>query len=315
MHIMKKNNKIITGIIIAICFAVIISLFPSGEAEALTPRVMMTEYSLSKDVIYPGDDFKVSITLKNTSRNKIMNLKASISSDNGEFLPLNGTGSSYIAEINGEAEEELEFGLQAVSSLEDKSYKLKLKIEYEDWSKGYTVNETIYVPVKQKTEVMVTDTYIAEEEIRLGDNIEIVSTINNVGGADIYKVKATASGENISEATTYVGNIKAGKSANIDIITAATALARIDRNENKIVITYEDIDGNEYSEKVYIGNDGRINVIEQDFSDIIQVKQDTRKKMTDIDKLLIIIASVVVLVILFIVIRVLKRKKIEREFD
>ena len=308
--IKKKIISIITIILISF-----FSVIPGFDSEAITPRVMLSDYKISSNEIYPGDTFSVTFKLKNTSKNYIMNLKCSVSSEKGVFIPAEGTGTFYVKEIEGEAETEITVKLKAMNKLEEKTYKLDIKSEYEDWSSKYKVTDSIYIPIKLKTEVFISETYIAEEEIRLGDNIEIVSRINNVGGADIYKVKATAMGDNISDATVYVGNVASGKSGNIDIITKATAVSKPDTGDNKIIITCEDIEGNEYTVEELLGNNGKIEVLEQDYSDIIKIKEDTSRHMTGMDKLIIVIAVVVILVIILIIRRVLKRKRLERDFD
>lgn len=301
--------------IIVILIMIIGILAPHMDTQAITPKVILSEYSLSSDEIYPGDSFTVTFKLKNTSKNTIMNLKCTISSDKGDFIPVDSTGSTYIKEIKGEQEEEISFNMKGVNKLEEKSYKLTIKSEYEDWNGKYEASDIIYVPVKLKTEVVISDTYIAEEEIRLGDNIEIVSSIHNVGGADIYKVKAVASGDNIEQSTSFIGNIKAGKNGNIDIITKATNVTTPSTRGNMIEVFYEDYEGNEYSEKIKLGQDGVIEVLEQDFSDIIKIKEDKREHLTDKDKLIIIIGAVILIILILIIRRALKRRKLEREFD
>lgn len=310
---LNKSVSILVSLMLLI--TLVVPLIVSMDSQAMTPRVMLSEYSLSADEIYPGDSFTVNFKLKNTSKNQIMNLKCTVSSDNGEFIPVDSTGSVYVAEIKGEEEVELSMDLTAIKKLSEKSYKLTIKTEYEDWNGKYNASDVIYIPVKLKTEVLISETYIAEEEIRLGDNIEIVSTINNIGGADIYKVQAKCSGDNIADANCYVGNIAPGKQGNIDIITKATAVSTTSTYDNLIDITYEDIDGNEYKETVYLGNEGRIEVLEQDYSDIIKVKEDTSTGMTNNFKLLIVLGCVVVLVLFFVIKRFLKRRRLEKEFD
>lgn len=289
------------------------------KTEAMTPRVMLSEYSIvssdSSGNIYPGDTFTVNFKLKNTYKNKIMNLKYTVSSDSGDFLPAEGVGSGFVSEIAGETESEFEIKLEAVKTLEEKTYSIKIKTEYEDWNGSYSSEDTIYIPISLKTEVLISDTYIAEEEIRLGDNIEIVSTINNTGAAKIYKVTARVEGHNIDDANTYIGNVDPGKNAAIDIITkACTHDDPRDATEydNDLIITYEDIDGNKYTVKEGLG---RIYVLEQDYSDVIMIKEDTEKGLSEIQKLEIVVGIVIVLIILLVVKRTLKRKKLEREFD
>ena len=217
------RNKTKIGItILALAMVLVTALGQSNISEAMTPRVMLTEYSIkardSSGDIFPGDTFTVTFKLKNTSKNKVQNLKYSVVSENGEFLPAEGVGTGFVSELAGETEEEYSVSLQAAKTLEEKTYKIKIKTEYEDWNGGYKSEDTIYVPISLKTEVIVSDTYIAEEEIRLGDNIEIVSTINNTGAAKIYKVTARVEGHNIADAKTFIGNIDSGKNATVDII-------------------------------------------------------------------------------------------------
>ena len=82
--------------------------------------------------------------------------------------------------------------------------------------------------------------------------------------------------------------------------------------DNDLIITYEDIDGNKYTEKERLGN---ITVLEQDFSDIIQIKEDKTKHLTEANKAEIIIAAALLLVAILFIKRHIKRKKLERSFD
>ena len=318
MKYIRNKSKI--GItILALVMVLVTALGQSHISEAMTPRVMLTEYSIkasdSSGDIFPGDTFTVTFKLKNTSKNKVQNLKYSVVSDNGEFLPAEGVGTGFVSELAGETEEEYSVSLEAAKTLEEKTYKIKIKTEYEDWNGGYKSEDTIYIPISLKTEVLVSDTYIAEEEIRLGDNIEIVSTINNTGAAKIYKVTARVEGHNIADAKTFIGNIDSGKNAAVDIITKATThddVRDATEYDNDLIITYEDIEGNEYTVKEGLGS---IEVLEQDYSDVIKIKEDTSKHMSGVTKSLIAAAIVVFALLLLVVRRVLKKKKLEREFD
>ena len=317
-----KKQKMIKRIVISLMTAAVLVLgvvLSSTRSEALTPRVMLSEYEITASDpsgnIYPGDSFGITFKLKNTSKNKVMNLLCTVSSENGEFIP-DGTGTFYVNEIPGENETELTVDLSSISKLSEKSYKLIIETKYEDWNGKYEAKDTIYIPIKLKSEVVISDTYIAEEEIRLGDNLEVISTFNNVGGAEVYKVSAKTAGDNIAEANCFVGNVAAGKKANIDIITKATNVSTTSTYKNRIIITYEDSDGNQYTEEVMLGDaTGHIDVLEQDYSDIISIKEDTSRHLTNSDKLFIVIGAVVLLIIIFAVKRALKRRRLERDFD
>ena len=317
----KKERSVCRFFVSVItCIIMVIGiLLPSTRSEALTPRVMLSEYEItasdSSGNIYPDDSFGITLKLKNTSKNKVMNLLCTVSSDAGEFIP-DGTGTFYINEIAGEGETELTVNLSSISKLSDKTYKLSIKTEYEDWNGKYEAKDIIYIPIKLKTEVVVSDTYIADEDVRLGDNLEVISCLNNVGGADIYKVMASTAGDNLADANCFVGNVAAGKKANIDIITKATNVSTASTYNNRVIITYEDAEGNQYKEEVMLGDaTGHINIIEKDYSDIIQIKEDTSKPMTESVKLLIVLGVVFAVIIVFVIRRAVKRRRLEREFE
>ena len=103
----KKERSVCRFFVSVItCIIMVIGiLLPSTRSEALTPRVMLSEYEItasdSSGNIYPGDSFCITFKLKNTSKNKVMNLLCTVSSDAGEFIP-DGTGTFYINEIAGE---------------------------------------------------------------------------------------------------------------------------------------------------------------------------------------------------------------------
>ncbi len=312
---MRKSKKNLFKLL-AVFFVLLLGLLiPQGDISAATPRVMLVDYDLGTKDIYAGDSFTLKFKLKNTSKNKVMNMKCTVFAENGEFIPVDSAGTLYVAELEGDGETELSIDMESLKNLKEKSYKLIVRTEYEDWGKSYKVEDSIYIPVRLKTEVKVTETYIAEEEIRLGDNIEIISTVNNVGAADIYKVSAEVSGDCISKAECFVGNVQAGKKGNIDIITKATAIDRSDRHNNIMTVTYEDINGEVFTEEVRLGNDGEIDVIEQDYSDVIVVKEDTKKGLTDIQKLELVIVAVVLVVVILIIRRRFKKRKLEKDFD
>ena len=311
---MKRMNKRIIKKLVWICVTLLVlGIVPGGKAvHADTPRVMLTEYAFSEENIYAGDSFTLSFTLKNTYKYEIRNLKCTLMSEAGEFLPVNSAGTGYVEKIKGGESVEMSFDLEALKNLEEKSYKLTVKTEYEDWNGSYDVQDVIYVPVKLATDMVVSDVYIAEENIHLGDNIEILATVNNTGAGKIYKVIATAEGDHIDTGTSYVGNIEPGKNGNIDIVVKTKAL-RDSGSTNDLIVTYENLDGEQFSKKIPLG---QIDVSAQVYADLIEVKEDTSKPfITDNMKLAMVIGAVVLIIVILIIRRRMRLRKLEKEFD
>ena len=279
-------------------------LLCAGSVKAATPRVMVSDYSVKGGTVIAGKEFELTITLKNTSPKTLKNAKLSIRSENGELLPENGAGTAYVEQMDPDSEVELKFDMKAANGLEEKSYKLDLKTEYENtggWE--YTVEETIFIPVKLEQRLSVTDIYLPETSVDLGETVEISASVNNLGAGTLYNVSARVMGDNVMENSTYVGNIESGKSGTIDLLTKSTKIVSPgDVPENLIYISYEDKEGNIYEEQRMFD----IDVTEPVYENLEKVKEsdDYSKEITVALKVLAGILVVGVLVFLGI-----KRKK------
>ncbi len=310
---MNRYKKFYRNMVRILIVLFILGAIPEGEkVYADTPRVMLTEYSFSKDDIYAGDSFTLSFTLKNTYKYEIRNLKCTLISEAGEFLPVNSACTSYVEKIKGGETVQMSFDLEALKNLEEKAYKLTVKTEYEDWNGSYNVEDIIYVPIKLTTDMVVSDIYIAEENIHLGDNIEILATVNNTGAGKLYKVMAKAEGDHIDTGTGYIGNIEPGKSGNVDIVVKTKAL-KDSGVKNNLIVSYESLDGEEFSQTISLG---RLDVKPQVYADLIEVKEDTSKSFfTDNMKLAAVIGTIILIIVILIIRRRIKLRKLEKEFD
>ena len=111
--------------------------------------------------------------------------------------------------------------MKTITGLEEKTYKLMVKNEYEDrYSQAYTVTDTLYIPVVLTQRVSVTDMYVSGGAV-LGEAIEITGSINNQGTGKLYNVSVEIESDYVEPQTSYVGNIEPGKSGSVDLISKA----------------------------------------------------------------------------------------------
>lgn len=305
MQAMKKGRIGSIGLSIIICLMLLAVCGRPDVVQAATPRVMVSGYAVTEEHIYAGEEFELSLTLRNTAATAVKNVKLTISTEQGEFLPVDGAGTAYTAKINAQQEETYTFKLEAIHGLAEKSYKLKLKTEYEgNDGAGYTVEEEIFLPVSLRQRASVTDIFIPESNIQLGDTVEVGASINNLGDGTLYHVSADLSGDNIGEVTSYIGNIEAGKQGNIDVLTKATAVSEMG-NKNKLTITYEDQQGNQKEETYELS----VSVAQPSYENLEKVKEapDYGKIWTRI--LLLGLGVVLVAGIITVIIRKRKRKQ------
>lgn len=297
--------KKILSFLICMCLGIMIGGTAVDKVQAANPRVMISDYSIEEGEVLAGQTFTLDITMKNTAASAVRNLKFTVSTENGELLPVEGAGTAYVSKIDANGEEHLVFVMKAIDGLEEKSYKLKLKTEYEG-SNGieYTVDESIFIPVSLKQRVSVTDVFLPDSGVELGDTVEISASINNLGDGKLYNVTVRVTGENIEETSSYIGNIESGKSGILDVLTKATSISQIG-DKNKLIVSYEDVAGNIYKEEAEI----MVSVAQPIYENLELVKE-ARDSSGTVKMVLWIVAGVAVAaVVVWLLIQRRKRKK------
>lgn len=216
-----------------------------------TPRLMVTGYDVGKDNIYENETFTLTLHMENTAKSTISNIKLSLTSEENQFIPENGAGNVFIESMKAGEEKEVTFQIKPASGLEEKNYPLLVKTEYENSkAEAFSAEDTLYIPVSLRQRLSVTDVYVAEDSIEVGDTVELSATVNNLGEGSLHNVTVYLSGDNIEDSFSYVGNVEPGKSGTVDMLTKATVVTEGDHKKNKMIITYEDKDGNVQEETV-----------------------------------------------------------------
>ena len=248
-----KKHRSWTAIAVALLMIVsIVATVCPYSTQAATPKVLVSSYKVSTATIYSGDRFDLTLEIQNTSKKKVKNMKVTVASESGEIIPVSGTGSIYVAEIAGNETSEQTFSMAAAAGLAEKTYKLSVKMEYENTSgEAFEMEDTLYLPVYLKQRVSVTD--VMTDDAKVGDDVEITAQVNNLGEGTLYNVNARVEGKHVEKQETYIGNIDTGKSGSVDLLAKAIAVTDFDemvRAEDWIIVTYEDRNGNKHEEKV-----------------------------------------------------------------
>ena len=308
-----KGRKYIRLYVLLIMTISILSI--SAKAYAATPRLMVTDYSVVGDSVVGGKEFDLKIILTNTAtKMAVKNIKVTIATANGEMLPVEGAGTAYIESMAANTEEELTFKMKAVKGLEEKSYKMTIKTEYESTSgMEYAVEDSIFLPVTMEQRLMVTDVYVAGNDIRIGEDVEVTAKVSNLGEGSLYNVTVELYGDGIDSMNTYLGNIESGKSGNVDIITTASEVTN-DNSKAYLKIIYEDVDGNKKEEQYELGQ-GVISVQPPIYDDLelVKGKKETKKDWGFVKWVLIGFVGVAIAVVVSVR-KIQRKKKILEEF-
>lgn len=227
---------------------------PATEAPAVsTPRVIVTGFETDPGKVLAGQNFKLTLHLKNTSsRTAVSNMKVSLAAANGEFLPTSGSSTDFITSLGAGQTTDIVMEMSALSSLDPKPYVLTLTCNYEDSeATAYESTENISIPVYQEARIKITEVTISPDTISLNDQGSVSFSINNLGKSTLSNVQAKLVGDTVECEETFVGNIAAGATGYADV-TVTGVQATEDDGTLKLVITYEDSAGEEctYEEEI-----------------------------------------------------------------
>ena len=231
------------------------TLIEDPDKKASNPRIIVTGYRTEPAVVYAGSTFKLSVSVKNTSKataveNVLFNLEATVEGKDADatysaFLPTSGSSSVYTERISPGETYDMSIEMEAKSDLSQKPYVLTVNMKYDtDDQINMSDVAHVSVPIKQEAKIDTGAAEIMPESIPVGDQSNVMFSVFNTGKTTLYNVKVTYESETVESGITYLGNIAPGATQNVDSMLTGIAP---DTGEGivKAVITYEDEAGNE----------------------------------------------------------------------
>lgn len=220
-----------------------------------TPRVIVTGFTTTPEEVYAGDTFKLTLNLKNTSKdttvsNMLFDIQGTQEGTDANntyaaFLPTAGSSTIFVDSIGPNATKSISIELKSKADLAQKPYVVTVNMEYEDEKANpFTETASVSVPIKQEAKVDLSSIQAMPEAIEIGNEANVMFSIYNVGKTKLYNVNVKFVADSISGGDTFLGNMEPGATGNVDAYLAGQA-ATMDDGTVKILITYEDEEGKE----------------------------------------------------------------------
>jgi hypothetical protein len=241
-----------------------VAIEEAEEAPTHAPKVIVSCVSTDVEEIEPGSDVVITISLKNTSTEEALyNMKITYESVSGELIPSDASNSAYLAYLAAGGTTSLTCTMHVPKDLLSYNQKISVMMEYEDENAvSYSGSEVVFINIEQPL-AFHADNPVAPVSIESGTVGNISLNLFNTGKAYIYNVycKLECRGF-LDSGTYYVGNMEPESSvtANLSPIAANrqygvfgdSKAGKYGPVSGKIIITYEDEAGNEYSEEVTV---------------------------------------------------------------
>lgn len=281
-----------------------------AKAEAI-PRLIITGYDSTPEDVKAGETFTLTLHLENMSKKTaVSNIKLTLSTSDSEFVTVSGSNTLYIEKIAAGETADISVEMQAKTNLDSKTYVLTVASEYEDrYNSVYTDTANVSIPVVQEARISVTELEVSPETIEVGDESNIMFSINNQGRTELYNVNVTITGEGIKEGVDFVGNIPSGGSGYVDVYVEGKTVTNDENSMAVVTISYEDAEGN-VGEVV---NEYLLTVKEPNDEEEIQQMADDVMVEKHFSPMPIIIGVIIIIAIVVIVAKSNKKKKEEDE--
>ncbi len=303
------------------------TLIEDPDKQTSNPRIIVTGYRTDPEVVYAGSVFKLSVSVKNTSKqtsveNVLFNLEATVEGKDADasyaaFLPTSGSSSVYTERIAPGQTYDMSIEMEAKSDLAQKPYVLTVTMKY-DTEDQINLSDTakVSVPIKQEAKLDTGSAEVLPESIAVGEQSNVMFSVFNTGKTTLYNVKVTYESETVESGVTYLGNISPGATQNVDSMLTGIA-PDTGQGIVKAVVTYEDEAGNESRFEKDLNLSVYEMVFEEPIMDEMPVEPEVpEKKGLPIGGMIgIAAAAIVVIAAAVIIVRKRKAKKRQEDLD
>ena len=295
----------------------------AGENERTKARIIVDSFETDPAEIYAGQDFTLKVRMKNASNsiaasNILFTFESETVSDSPVFTTVNGSNSVVVNSLAPGASDTLTIKFSSSPTAEQRSYTITINEQYDSPEfKNAKEAVKIAVGLKQEARLNTGTIEVMPDAISVGEESNVMFSINNTGKVMLYNVNAVFEAESIQKNEAYVGNIEPGKSGNVDTMINGIA-PTMDDGKVKLSITYEDENGKvstvEKEIQLMVNEDQSMdesNVDDTWSSDDIQPEPSTTDKL----KHLAIPVGIVGVVLAAVILVVIRRKKKKAGMD
>lgn len=215
------------------------------KPAAAAPNLIIDNYSYGGTSVQAGKTFDLSINFMNTSRAlAVENIVMSLETAEGISIA-NSSNTFYFETLKPRHNITQNITLRATGKGENSSPTIGVNFRYEYIDQNQrmeiTRSETIAIPVTQPERFEITEPTLPEMQVGM-ENVLSFPYVNK-GKGTLYNVAVKIEGDvDALQPVQNLGNFESGRSGTIDAIFTTTQEGP---TPFKIIVTYEDADGNE----------------------------------------------------------------------
>ena len=216
------------------------SLAPTDPSTAI---LLLDGYTVEPQEIKAGDEFDLTLRIRNTSDKTVTDVKSTLSELNKTVLPVSGASSFFIEKVAPGEVVEQTVRLKATASAGVDPVELTLSNAFVQDNTAKTSSDTFVLPVTQVSNLSL-DPPSYPIETYAGESFNLMMNLYNKGKSRLYNVSVYLDSDSMAaDENYYAGNMESGSSKSYDVMVTPNADAS-GQISGDIVVTYEDAEGN-----------------------------------------------------------------------
>ena len=214
-----------------------------APTDPSTAILLLEGYTVEPQEIKAGDEFDLTLRIRNTSDKTVTDVKSTLSEANKTVLPVSGASSFFIEKVAPGEVVEQTVRLKATASAGVDPVELTLANAFVQENMAKTSSDTFVLPVVQVANLSL-DPPSYPIETYAGESFNLMMNLYNKGKSRLYNVSVYLESDSMAaDENYYAGNMESGTSKSYDVMVTPNADAS-GQITGDIVVTYEDAEGN-----------------------------------------------------------------------
>lgn len=214
-----------------------------APTDPSTAILLLEGYTVEPQEIKAGDEFDLTLRIRNTSDKTVTDVKSTLSELNKTVLPVSGASSFFIEKVAPGEVVEQTVRLKATASAGVDPVELTLSNAFVQDNTAKTSSDTFVLPVVQVSNLSL-DPPSYPIETYAGESFNLMMNLYNKGKSRLYNVSVYLDSDSmVADENYYAGNMESGSSKSYDVMVTPNADAS-GQISGDIVVTYEDAEGN-----------------------------------------------------------------------
>ena len=222
-----------------------------GPTAVKKPVLVLEKSEVSSATIAGGEEFTLTLEVKNVGDLEAKNVRVATAAQSQGLYRSDSLAPLFLAQVGTEETAQVSFPFASDKTVFAGRHGLTVELSYEDkYGNVYGDSVTLQVNVVQESSIGFDEMKLPET-LTSGDTFTQPVCVYNTGYAPVYNVRCTLRMDGLIAASAFLGTLEPQQSADKAISVFVTTLAgkeKYGESYGELVVSYEDMAGQEHSE-------------------------------------------------------------------